>query len=64
MIVTMTCHVPEYFDDDNATISTKSIRDELADWLGVDDGDRRILWEVDQTLTRGTPGVCVAIRSA
>jgi hypothetical protein len=62
MIVTLTCHVPRYFDSDNATISTKAIRDEIADWLGVDDGDRRVLWEVDQTLTRGEPGVCVAIR--
>lgn len=62
MIVTLTCYVPRYFDSDNATISTKAIRDEIADWLGVDDGDRRVLWEVDQTLTRGRPGVCVAIR--
>lgn len=64
MIVTLTCHVPRYFDSDNATIATKAIRDEIADWLGVDDGDRRVLWEVDQTLTRGRPGVCVAIREA
>jgi hypothetical protein len=64
MIVTLTCHVPRYFDSDNATIATKAIRDEIADWLGVDDGDRRVLWEVDQTLTRGVPGVCVAIRRA
>lgn len=37
--------------------AAKAIRDELADWLGVDDGDHRVLWEVDQVLTRGTPGV-------
>ena len=63
-IVSLTCYVPRYFDSDNATAATKAIRDELADWLGVDDGDHRIMWEVDQCLTRGTPGVCVKIQYA
>jgi len=59
----MTAHLPRYFDDDNLAGALKPVRDELSEWLEVDDGDRRILWEVDQTLTRGTPGVCVAIQS-
>jgi hypothetical protein len=64
VIVSLVCHVPRYFDSDNATIATKAIRDELADWLGVDDGDHRVMWEVDQVLTRGEPGVCVIVREA
>lgn len=62
MLITMTCYVPRYFDSDNATIATKAIRDAISEWLGVDDSDRRILWEVDQTMTRGDPMVCVVIR--
>ena len=63
-IVSLTCYVPRYFDSDTATIATKAIRDELADWLGLDDGDHRVMWEVDQVLTRGDPGVCVVLRDA
>lgn len=60
----MTAHLPRYFDDDNLAGALKPVRDELAEWLEVDDGDRRVLWECDQTLTHGTPGVCVVIRHA
>lgn len=63
LIVTMTAHMPRYFDDDNLAGALKPVRDELAEWLGVDDGDRRVMWECDQTLTRGRPGVCVVIRN-
>lgn len=62
LIVTMTAYLPRYFDDDNLAGALKPVRDELADWMGIDDGDRRILWECDQALTRGEPGVCVVIR--
>jgi len=64
VIVTMTAHLPRYFDDDNLAGALKPLRDALADWIGVDDGDRRVMWECDQTLTRGAPGVCVVIRDA
>ena len=30
---------PRHMDDDGATISAKHVRDELARWCGVDDGD-------------------------
>lgn len=64
LIVTMTAHLSRYFDDDNLAGALKPVRDELAEWMGIDDGDRRILWECDQTLTRGKPGVCVVVRWA
>lgn len=64
LVVTMTAYLPRYLDDDNLAGALKPVRDELADWMGVDDGDRRILWECDQTLTRGNPGVCVVVREA
>ena len=62
LVVTMTAYLPRYFDDDNLVGALKPIRDEIAEWMGLDDRDRRVLWECDQTLTRGNPGVCVVIR--
>jgi hypothetical protein len=45
-------------DDDNATGSMKAVRDEVARWLGVDDGDASVRWRVEQrrvaTKDRGT----------
>ena len=58
----MTAYMPKYFDTDNLGIALKPVRDALAEWIGVDDGDYRVSWEHDQTLTRGTPGVCVVIQ--
>jgi hypothetical protein len=31
---------PRTLDDDNATASMKAVRDEVASWLRVNDGDR------------------------
>ena len=62
IIITMTAHLPRYFDSDNLDIALKPVRDALAKWIGVDDGDYIIMWEHDQTLTRGEPGICVVVR--
>jgi hypothetical protein len=35
-------------DGDNLQSALKHVRDGIADWLGVDDGDPRISWEYDQ----------------
>lgn len=35
-------------DDDGLTISAKHVRDGIADWLGIDDGDKRLTWIVKQ----------------
>ena len=40
---------PLPLDDDNLARAAKAVRDELAEWLGVDDGDERVSWSVAQT---------------
>lgn len=40
--VTFTRLGPILLDDDNAQISCKRVRDEVAAWLGVDDGNRQM----------------------
>lgn len=47
-VVTLTRIAPRELDDDNLTSSTKSVRDSVADRLGVDDRDPRVRWEYGQ----------------
>lgn len=61
IIVTMTAMIPRYFDDDNLGGALKPVRDEIADWIGIDDGDGRIRWECGQVETQGEPGVIVKV---
>lgn len=56
---TMTAHLPTRMDGDNLANALKPVRDEIADWLGVDDADGRVRWECGQVETRGAVGVCV-----
>ena len=35
-------------DDDNLRGALKAVRDEVARWLGVDDGDDRVIWRYAQ----------------
>lgn len=44
---------PRAMDDDNRTSSAKGVRDAIAAWLGVDDGDDSVRWEVRGELARG-----------
>lgn len=46
--VTIVRSGPRLLDDDNATGSAKHVRDAVARWLGVDDGDPRVSWLVVQ----------------
>lgn len=39
---------PGRLDDDNLARACKAVRDEVAAWLGVDDGDPRISWVTAQ----------------
>lgn len=41
-----TSHKP--LDDDNLVGACKGVRDQLAEWLGVDDSDARVKWKYDQ----------------
>lgn len=59
--VTMTAHIPVFMDWDNLGTALKPIQDELADALGLDDGEGEIDWQHSQARTRGEPGVTVLI---
>lgn len=48
LVVTITRVGPRRLDDDNATGSAKPVRDAVAAVLGVDDGDPRVTWKVEQ----------------
>lgn len=39
------------------------MRDAVAAWLGIDDGDPRVRWEYGQVETRGAQGVLVKIET-
>ena len=51
--VTLTRIAPRQLDDDNLAGGFKSVRDGIADWLGVDDRDPRVKWRYEQE--RGKP---------
>lgn len=44
---------PRAMDDDNRTASAKGVRDAIAAWLGIDDGDECAAWEVRGEVSRG-----------
>jgi DNA-binding GntR family transcriptional regulator len=46
--ITITRRGGRRMDDDGLTISAKHVRDGVADWLGIDDGDPRLTWVVKQ----------------
>lgn len=48
-------------DDDNLITGAKPLRDAIATSLGIDDADRRFLWEYGQVITRGAEGTLVNI---
>jgi len=48
---------PRRWDDDNNTMSLKAVRDAVAAWLGIDDGDSRVRYEALQRQTPRAWGV-------
>lgn len=46
--VTLTRCGPRKLDDDNLASGFKAVRDGVADWLGIDDGDERMTWRYQQ----------------
>lgn len=52
-LVTLTRVAPRQLDGDNMQAACKSVRDGVADFLCLDDGDRRIVWQYAQE--RGNP---------
>ena len=63
LIVTLTRIAPSNgLDDDNLARSLKGVRDEVAEWLGVDDRDRKtVRYEYEQE--RGPWGVRIEWRA-
>ena len=51
--VRLTRIAPRELDGDNLQGGFKSVRDGVADWLGIDDNDKRITWVYAQE--RGAP---------
>jgi hypothetical protein len=51
--ITLTRIAPRELDDDNLAGGFKSVRDGVADWLGIDDGDKGLTWVYAQR--RGRP---------
>lgn len=49
LVITMVRCAPRLLDSDNAVGALKAVRDEVAKWLGVDDGDSRLEWVVAQS---------------
>lgn len=47
-VVTMTRIAPRALDSDNLATALKSSRDGIADALGIDDRDERVLWQYAQ----------------
>jgi hypothetical protein len=47
-VITITRIGPRTLDSDNLAGSAKHVRDGVADWLGIDDGDKRLSWNYAQ----------------
>lgn len=48
MDIFLTRIAPRRMDCDNNVSGMKWIRDAISEWLGIDDGDRRLVWHYDQ----------------
>ena len=44
IVVTLTRVAPRKFDNDNLLRGFKAVRDGVADALGIDDGNKRVMW--------------------
>lgn len=54
-------HSGQLLDDDNLQGAFKGLRDAIASWLGVDDGNPAIKWEYDQVTSSAPEGTLVTI---
>lgn len=51
--VTLTREALRTMDDDGNAASFKGVRDQVAEWLGLDDADPRVTWEYRQAKAKG-----------
>jgi len=64
-LVSIMRHSSRLLDSDNCTGSLKGVRDAVAKFLGVNDGDRRITWRAGQVkTTRIRQGVVIRVEGA
>lgn len=61
IVVTITRYGTRLLDGDNYQGGAKSLRDAIARSLALDDGDKRIVWEYAQVVTKGRRGTHVSI---
>ena len=61
VVATIIAHRRRLLDSDNNVGSIKGVRDAVAKWIGLDDGDPRWIWEYGQIQTSGREGVSVKI---
>ena len=47
-VITIARIAPRELDDDNLAGGCKAVRDGIADWLGLDDRDKRLTWRYEQ----------------
>ena len=59
--ITLTAYLGSRIDPDNLGTAFKPLQDAIAAWLGVDDGDTRILWQYGYVMTHGRPETTVKI---
>ena len=64
LTITLTRIGGKRMDDDNCAGGFKNIRDCVAGWLGIDDGDTRLTWRYEQHPGSGPQSVRVRIESA
>lgn len=66
LLITFVRRASRRLDDDNLAGGCKGPRDAVAEWLGVDDGSRRLIWAYDQEphkRYRNTPSLLIEVRS-
>jgi hypothetical protein len=62
LVVVITRIAPRALDSDNAVGSAKHVRDSVSQWIGIDDGDPRVRWVVEQERpAKGGPSHAVRI---
>jgi hypothetical protein len=62
ILVELCRHANRFWDDDNLVGGFKHVRDGVAHWLGIDDGDSRLTWRYLQVKEKvGTYYVSVTI---
>ncbi len=60
--VTLTRLAPRKLDGDNHQRAEKAVRDGVADWLQIDDGDDRVTWQYEQEKASKRYAVRIEVR--